>query len=343
MGFASNAVPAKARAMFATHVTAAEYETLCGARSLPELLSKLEKNKHYAPALERAHRDISPAQAEELLRISIFDRLSLLSRYEISGKKDFYKYYIIKNDIVQLLRIIRLLLCGHLQDYLAVLPPFYEKLTQLDLYALASAGSFGDILRILNGTPYRRVLEPFSQMLGGADVYLQIETALNHYLSDYLAETLRRDRYDKKQTSEVLCLYFDARFITSVYRLKKIGGAGETAARGYLVGDYTAFTKPQAEALCGARDEKDFMRALSVTVYGDALRGLDYGDTEKIMEDHLCRRLVKGFRFYTDPAAIVMCYMLLAENEVKNIIRIIEGIRYGVEPEQIRKSLTGIS
>ncbi|MBQ6019228.1 MAG: V-type ATPase subunit [Clostridia bacterium] len=343
MSFASNAVMAKARAMYASHITAAEYEALAASKTLPELLSKLEKNRHFAPALERAHRDIGPAQAEELLRISIFDRLSVLSRYAISGNADFYKYYIAKNDIAQLARLIRLLLCDRLQDYLAVLPPFYEKLTQLDLYALASAGSFADILRILSGTPYRAVLMPFARRMNEPDVYLRIETALNAYLSEYLSDALRRDKSDRKQVDEVVRLFFDSRFITSLYRLKKIGVRDEQITRGYLMGGCTAFSKKQAEALIAAADEKEFMQALSPTVYGDPLRGLDFGDTEKVMEDYLCRKLTRGLRYYDDPAAIMICYMLLAEFEVKNVVRIIEGIRYGVDPEQIRKSLTGFS
>ena len=341
MNYASNAVMAKARAMYASHVTAEEYESLAASKSLPELLAKLEKNRRYAPALSRAHRDISPAQAEELLRISIFDRLDVLSRYAISGNTDFYKYYIIKNDIAQLLRIIRLLLCGQLQDYLAVLPPFYEKLTQLDLYALASAGSFDDILRILTGTPYRRVLEPFAALADEADIYIRIETAFSVYLADYLAGALRRDRSDRKQVDEIARVYFDSRFITSLYRLKKFGVTDEQTTRGYLVSRYTAFTKKQTEALLSCSDEKQFMKALGGTVYGEALRGLDYGDTEKVMEDYAHARLVRGLRYYTDPAAIMICYMLLAEYEVRNIVRIVEGVRYGVEPEEIRKSLTG--
>ena len=334
---------AKARAMYASHITAAEYEALAASGTLPELLTKLEKNKHFAPALERAHRDINPAQAEELLRISIFDRLSVLSRYEISGHTDFYRYYITKNDILQLTRIIRLLLCGRLRDYLAVLPPFYEKLTQLDLYALANADNFEDILRILTGTPYRSVLKPFAQRLTEPDVYLRIEAALNVFLSEDLAEALRRDKSDRKQVDEVVRLYFDSRFITSLYRLKKIGVTDEQLARGYLMNGHTAFSKKQAEALIAAADEKDFMRALSPTVYGEALRGLGFGDTEKVMEDYLCGKLVRGLRSYTDPAAVMICYMMLTEFEVRNAVRIIEGVRYGIEPEEIRKSLTGLA
>ena len=81
---------------------------------------------------------------------------------------------------------------------------------------------------------------------------------------------------------------------------------------------------------------------LGDTVYGEALRGLDHGDTEKVMEDYAHTRLIKGLRYYNDPAAIMICYMLLAEYEVRNIVRIVEGVRYGVEPEEIRRSLTGL-
>ncbi|MBR1811319.1 MAG: V-type ATPase subunit [Clostridia bacterium] len=342
MSFASNAVLAKARAMYAGHITGAEYDNLVAAQSLTELLSRLVKRKHYASALEKAHRDITAAQAEELLRISIFEQLSVLSRYEKSGRMDFYKYYIVKNDSLQILRSVRLLISGQMQDYLAQLPPFYDRLTELNLFGLAGARSFEDILSVLQGTPYRKILEPFQPVITEEGAYLRIEAEMNRYLNGYLIDTIKHDKADKKQIFEVGSIILDSRLITSLYRLKKMGIRDERIMTGFFVNGYSSFSPKQVEALLKSQDEKDFMRILSATVYGEALKGLDYGDTEKVMEDYLCAKLMKGLRFYTDPAAIMVCYMFLAENEVKNIVRIIEGIKYGIEPAEIKKVLTGV-
>ena len=342
MHYASNAVLAKARAMYAGHITGPEYDSLISCKSLPELISTLSRRKRYAAVLEKAPRDIRPEQAEELLRMSVYEQLSTLCRYEISGRKDFYKFYIVKRDIEQILRCVRLLISGRAYEYLTDLPPFFDKLTDLDLFGLAKAADFSDVLRVLEGTEYCRVLEPFLPIWRQEGVYLRMEAAFQEYLYRFLFDCIRRDRSDKKQTGEVLKLYLDSEFIIAMYRLKKLHTGDEKIYEAYLRRDCTALTKSQIAALTGAADEKELMRALSDTVYAQDLKGLDLGDTEKVMADFLCKKMIKGLRYYTDPAAVMICYMYLCENEIRNIVRIIEGIRYGIAPERIREVLTGM-
>ena len=39
---------------------------------------------------------------------------------------------------------------------------------------------------------------------------------------------------------------------------------------------------------------------------------------------------------------VVFSFVILAETEIKNIIHIIEGVRYGASPDEISKLLIGI-
>lgn len=342
MRYASNAVLAKARAMYAGHVTPSEYETLISCHTVNELLSQLQRRKRYASSLSRATAQVTPMQAEELLRLSVYEQLATLSRYEISERNEFYRFYIAKREIAQILRYIRLLTSGRAGEYLAELPPFFSHLTEVDLIRLAGAKSFADVLGVLEGTPYQRILKPFEPVFGEKGVYLRIEAAFHEYLYQYLFSCAKHDKANEKQMKEALSLYLDSAYVTAMYRMKKMRVGDEEVYRCYLFDKYTAFTKQQISLLNGAKDEKDFMRALRDTTYGEALKSLDYGESEQVMENYICEKFRKGLRFYTDPAAVMLCYMYLCENETRNIIRVIEGIRYGVSPDKIRGVLTGI-
>ena len=342
MHYASNAVLAKARAMYAGHITPAEYETLISCHTLSELLSQLQRRRRYAAALSKATAQITPIQAEELLRLSVYEQLATLSRYEISERNEFFRFYIVKREIAQILRCLRLLSSGRAGEYLAELPPFFNHLTELDLIRLAEAKSFSDVLQVLDGTPYRQILRPFEPVFGEKGVYLRIEAAFHEYLHNYLFSCAKHDKANEKQMKEALSLYLDSAYMTAMYRMKKMRVGDENVYRCYLFEKYTAFTRPQLTRLAGAKDEKEFMRALRDTTYGEALKSLDYGESEQVMEEYVCGKFRKGLRFYTDPAAVMLCYMYLCENETRNIIRVIEGIRYGISPDKIRGVLTGL-
>lgn len=342
MHYASNAVLAKARAMYACHITASEYESLVACKSLNELITKLRRFKRYSSVLEKATATVTADQAEELLKMSIFEQLSVLGRYEVSGGNNFYKYYIVKKDIEQILKFIRLLISERANEYLTELPAFFNKLTELNLIGLSKARNMEELLTVLSGTPYRKIIEPFKSIYKENGVYLRIEAAFNAYRYNVLFGMLETEKSDKKQISEVLNLFFDSEFITSFYRLKKMGVSDEKIFDGYFQNRYSYLTGQQTEKLKNASNEREYMSCLSDTIYGEALKGLDYDDTEKVMDEYVCKKFIKGLRFYTDPAAILICYMCLAENEVMNIIRIVEGIRYAVPADEIYRVLTGI-
>lgn len=342
MQYASNAVLAKARAMYAGHITFSEYENLIASRSLGELVGKLKHCKRYAGVLEKATPSLTAIQIEELLKMSIFEQLSILCRYEKSSGKSFYKYYIVKKEIEQILKFLRLLISGRANEYLADLPPFFNKLTELNLIALSEVRSIEELLLVLRDTSYRKILEPFAPVYSQSGVYLRIEAAFNEYRFKYLTELINSDKSDKKQLSEVLRIYLDSEFIKTLYRLKKMGVNDEKIYDGYFSAMYTGFSKQQVQKLTAAADVKEFMRVLYETAYGEPLKGIEYGNTEKIIEEYVCEKYIKGLRFYTDSAAILICYMYLADNEVMNIIRITEGVRYGIDAEKILNALTGV-
>lgn len=343
MRYASNALLAKARAMYAGRITAERFTELAASRSLGELIAKLRQNKRYTRLLEKVPTAITVPRLEELLRLSVFEQLNILSRYERSGGKDFFKYYVVKNDIAQILRCVRMLQTGIREKAVAAPPPFFGRTSRLNLFSLAGVKSFPELLNALSGTPYRRLLEPFAPLWGGDSLYLHVEAAFNRYLYTCLSEIIRHDKSDEKQVDKIFSLYFDSEWIISLYRMKKLHMQDAAVISGFLAENYTNFTKAQIDALSRADGVDEFMDILSKTVYAEAFSGIHRGDTEVVVTDYVLRRYRKELRFLTDPAAMVFAYMYLAENEISNIIRVIEGIRYRIGTEQIVSALTGVA
>lgn len=342
VSYTANAVLAKARAMYGKRLKRENYNDMLSCRTLGELVGYLKTRTEYSSAFGNAAVS-TPAQTEELLRIHLLQKTETLCRYEISAGENVYKYFIVKSDIAQILKFIRLLILGKPEKYLSVLPAFFSKYTELDLYKIAQARNFAQLLDALDGTPYKKLIEPYSRNFDDKGVYLIIESALNSYIYKYLGVLIdkRTDKKSSAQVHEIINYDADMMTIANIYRLTRLQDADSEIIKNYINTDFTNFTDKELDMLINEQYARDMLRLLPSTCYGKDFSSTDFSYLEGALQQMLYNKLIKGIRYYTSPTAVMFCYLLLAENEVQNIIRIVEGINYNIPPEKINAFLIG--
>ena len=342
VSYTANAVFAKARAMYGKRLRKSQYTDMLSCRTIGELVSYLKTRTEYASAFEN-RTDISSNQVEELLRIHLLKKLEILCRYEISAGENVYKYFIAKNDIAQILKFIRLLILGVPEKYLSALPAFFSRYTELDLYRIAKARSFSELLEALDGTPYKKLLEPYAENFGDNGIYLIMESSLNAYLYQYLSILVDKgtDKKSASQVHEVINYKADMETIANIYRLTRLQDADNNIIKNYINTDFTNFTDKELDMLINEQYARDILRLLPSTYYGKDFAKVEFSYLEGALQQMAYNKFVKGIRYYTSPTAVMFCYVFLAENEVQNIIRIVEGIHYHIPPEKINAFLIG--
>ena len=82
------------------------------------------------------------------------------------------------------------------------------------------------------------------------------------------------------------------------------------------------------------------MAVLEKTPYKSASK--KDADLEKELAVFLHSFCKKEIRFSSYPPVVMLCYLLLSQDEITNLIRIIEGCKYGVSAQEVRKNLIGI-
>jgi V/A-type H+/Na+-transporting ATPase subunit C len=342
--FASNAILAKSAAMYGRMLTGQDYTDLLNCRSVSEVAAYLKTRTSYADIFEGVSTiTIHRGRLEELLKKRLFMQYASLCRYEMSIGQDFYKYFIIKNDILQILSCVRLLGADRPGDYLFTLPAFFNEHTGLDLIKMATAKSFEDLLDVLEGTPYQKVLAPFRGVSLTSRSNLDIEAALYKYFY-YELWALANKAFRGKRLEgvlDVLRIQADMRTLVSLYRLKNMLDAHEVLLRQFTFPGIGNLTDKQLTALVRAPSAKELLKSLEMTRYRNQLEESDYGYVEAATHRILYRWSKKYFRFSTDPTVVMFCYIYLAENEIENITHIVEGIRYDVPPENIKATLIG--
>ena len=345
---ASNAILAKARAMYGRRLTARNYQDLLNCRDLPDLIGYLKTRTAYSQALLAANPGTTHrAQLEAMLRYNLFEQYASLCRYEMNIGHDFYRYFIIRSEIQAITTRLQEL---HAQDGEACLysmPEFIKKHSRLNLNAIAMARNFKMLALALDGTPYAKVLQPFADDAAFAlenSGLLEVEAALDSFVNREV-EQIASTKLHGKGKEEMLYLLrrqSDLRAIADIYRLKSVLRADRAFIQKRVSLSVSNMSQRQLDALMDAQDAADVIHRLVNTPYASEFYGASFEYIEEGLQKIDHRWHLKNLRFSTNPSVVLFCYIFLAENELTNIVHIIEGVRYGLSPDDIATMLVGV-
>jgi V/A-type H+-transporting ATPase subunit C len=230
--------------------------------------------------------------------------------------------YVAQIEIGQLLFAMRLLNAGEFAKFIVALPVHVAKYLSVDLFKLAAAKNYDDLLATCERGKYYPILRKFRPTHSGQPIDIPgCEAAL---LAQYWQELLAsaRESYQGRtlEAIEKLLYYqIDAHNVNVIYRMKKFFKAD---ASKYLVSVPTKMSRATLSALLAAESAEGLSKTLERHSLAERLR--------------LNRRM---FSTSFEPAVSVMSYVSLLDIEAANVIRIIEGARYGLSPAETRALL----
>ena len=108
---------------------------------------------------------------------------------------------------------------------------------------------------------------------------------------------------------------------------------------GYFSSCVTSFTPKEMEAMRRAPNAEAVLETVAATRYG---KYLPRDDSIIERKTQLIMLHMKNMRYSTCPQLVMLSFIGIAENEAHNVTHIIEGIRYGLPPEEILSHLIRI-
>jgi V/A-type H+-transporting ATPase subunit C len=337
----TQALAAKAKAMYGERLTKADYDELLRKRSVQEIAGYLKNETHYDKILEGINESsIHRGYLEVLIRQRLFLDFVQLVRYGESINK-FYQYGILQIEIKQILLTLRFLKETERGGQISQLPLFANKMTSFDLQKLVNVNTYDELLSVLKSTPYYKILVPTKPKPGEELDYTACEIALNAY---YHIEVLGHIKNEfsgeaKDQLLDVFNTRIELDNITKIYRLKKYYKSTPEDIIKVLNPTTVKIPRKTLFKWIETKTADEFVDALSTTAYKSSINRKDFVYIEYHM-DSIMYNINKHFiRFATDPNVVMIAYMNLLEIETRNIIDIIEGVRYKVETDKISKLL----
>lgn len=341
----SNVVLSKARAMYGKRLIDKNYSDLLNCRTVAEVAAYLKSNTAYDKVLAGVDAyDIHRGQLETILRRKLLTDSSSLCRYEITVGEHFSGYFIRRLEVGQILRAILLFGAGSSDEYLLYLPTYLLHHTHINLKLLGKLKNYDDLLAALAHTPYYEILKPFKPDKGEKIKYSEIENSLYKYLYTMIFSII--NKYTKgetaKQLLDIFNSYIDFTNYAHIVRLKTSYNADPDLIKDYIF-PYGSINKRCINEMTDAATEAGVRAAISKTAAGKRMLKTNVFYSGEIVHRMNFKTCSHYIRFSTHPSVVLISYVFILETEIRDIVTLVEGIRYKLSPGEIKKMLVIIN
>lgn len=343
MKYASNAVLALSRAFYGKRLTKEDYDAMLHCKSVGEIAQYLTYKTPYGAEITQSGMTSFQARGlEELVSKHRFSAFESLCRYEMAIGSAFYRYFILRDEIDQIERATLLLLGGNKEIYLERVNSFLDKHLSIDLFALGRANSLEEIALSLQKTAYG---ELYDKCLRAPKIdYLTFEQAFEGYFVKEVKALCKRcfSGGEEKTLQKLIARSLDRSLIECVWRAKRFYPSStdlcvELERKGTDM--LTLFSDRERKALAEAESVADVAAVIEKSAYRGWFDPKSARSIEYQLEQSLYDYCAKEIRFSSYPSVVMFCFLQLSRIETRNLVRIIEGIKFGVSPQVIEQNL----
>lgn len=342
--FSSKAIMTKAMSMYGRRLTEEHYMELLHKKSVAEIAAYLLASPGYGKALSGIQPTaIHRGQLELMLRKERFSRYLRLIHYDHAGSKSYYHYLIYEIEIEQILQMVRQLNAGSPQDYITQYPAYLQHNSmRFDMMNLAKVRTFDELLAVLAPTPYGKLIMQCRPIVGEQINYTKCEVILSSYYYKYMENLIDTSFRGKTRAHlhDIFQTHLELINIGNIYRLKKFfpETPSEIVAKSILP-VWKRIPQAELDRIIGAPTAEAFLEEVASSPYSKFVGSDDFTFIEYSTDRIDCHMSRRYLRFGTDAPTAFTAYMSMCRIELANLTRIIEGVRYGLAPAEIKKML----
>ncbi len=336
----------KARYIASLRLTQEDYRSLMRRTSVLEVVGILQNHDYLKSTLgSLARTNIHREQLEQALSKDVFYKYDKLMRY-VYKKNHFSSYFLVRSEINELLAKLKLFSAGLPGQYILQMPGFLLEKTSLKLMEIAAAKDIKTFCDLLHGTPYLKIVQSVLNKNKEVDDYLLCEHAFEVYYYNYVFKMIDIDLKGtpKEQITQLFLMQAEIFNLDMLFRIKAFYSQQFSLERiqSLLLPFYCVLSKKQLYKLCACANLQQFLQ-----IYNSSKAAVKYGkkyDDFKTMhineaQSVLYRKALKLLRFTIVPEVALAALMCIAQIERSNIVSVIEGVRYKLEPEKIEQFL----
>ncbi len=338
------AVSAKTRAMYGECLDEKDFQNLWAKQSVAEIFSYLKNNGSYRKLFERLNeKDVHRSDIECFLWKEIFDEYKRLLNFVGAKNGSVLEFWFLRREVDFLKERIRNIY-NHESRANAfenedATDSFFKAHTNIDVGLCKRAKDLGDFVKACADTVYYDVLKRAQSV--GAD-YFSIAMTLDGLYYRLLWDAAKKHLSKEEQElfKKLLGSRIDMLNIIWIYRGKRYFNFDNKLIYTYLLPIKYKITNDLLKRLTEAENAEEIPVILKNTPYKDLFDNLEDG---YFIEENYRREVYKIskkiFRNSPESVAAIFAYLGLKELEILNLTRIIECVRYNINPEMIKKHI----
>ena len=173
--------------------------------------------------------------------------------------------------------------------------------------------------------------------------YLTFELAFQSYFETAVKELVKDcfDGAERKALSELICASFDVKLISAIERTlrsyKDVLPLSEVPLQTMVT--MTRFSPKEIAAFTKFDSADSFLRSLQTSCYKNWFSFASPRSLEQQLSASLTALCKKQIRYPVYPGVVMFCYLQLSAVEAKNLLRVIEGVKFHVPPQVIAQNL----
>lgn len=335
MSSAYYAVSAKVHALYGRRMTGEDYRQLMSKRSLPEAAAFLQSHPGYRECLSglptaNIHRET----LENALRRDYVEEYRRIFSFMQLRDKELLRFPMYRAEQTAILTAMRRLNSAHMLEPFPTWDPVLRKKSKLDLHALEGAASFGEIAHAAEETIYGsalgRILVGDSKTPTPAfvDNMMQVVYFSKIYKitgKNYAGET-------RKIIREALDDETDLLNLVQFLRLKRSFSQEDIRRYSFPLPCSAKLRPEYIQQLLGTDSYEDALELVQNGPYSPLFQSMTPSGLEAYVYTLQYNFSRRQLRAAAPTVYTPIAYLTLKEIELRNIISIIECIRYGGDP-----------
>lgn len=321
-------INAKLKGMYSKRLKNDDLQDLAKQNNLKSAVAIL-KNK--SSSLNVLSEDADREQIEKVLNGEIIYDIEKIVKYLDKNDTQIFNLLISKYEIRCIKKAIKLLYSKNEYDENIKI---WTNTIFTDLKGLESIKSIDEFLKIINNTKYKKILKKYFENKDTEYSIFEIENELDKM---YL-KSIYNSAGNNKNLKKMIGAKIDFTNILWIYRMKKYYNFSEDKIEKSIIDINYALKKNQILLLVKAKNIEELNEILKKTVYSNIATD-DIYELECNMKKYLHGLYIKNFKSNLLSINCIYSYLNLVELENKDIISIIEAVRYGIDKEKLLKKL----
>lgn len=316
-----------------------DYKNLISKQSVIDAAEYLKEKTYYSAVLEGVDvTNIHRGVLENLIRQNMTRNIDKIIHFYSGEYKSFIYTLYAKYEIEEIKKIARAVFNNNnLEEYRG--SAFIGKYTGIDADKIYNARYVKDIISALEGSEFYKYLEPLLDGNMAENLFrfeMILDMAYYSILQKAWAKLSKRDTGILKHMQGVIA---DLLNLQWVYRGKKFYGFMPEELLNYTINIGYRLNYSFIRRLCYTENLEEFYKLVRSTKYSFMFKDDETTDIymERRMERYIFYELKTMMRNYNMSIINAFAYIILLQYEVRDIIAIIEAIRYKIPLEEVNK------